>query len=88
MNANTLVYYKCLRSSASASRFTVKVEIGKMSYILLWIITFVEIKLGKENLRNSKIKNFLSIKVEDFLTLVYIRENFQREGALWIFRFY
>jgi hypothetical protein len=35
-----------------------KVKIRKMSYILLWIITFAEITLGKENLRNSKNKDF------------------------------
>jgi hypothetical protein len=42
----------------SGRRLTVKVEIRKMRYILLWIITFVEITLGKENLRNSKNKEF------------------------------
>jgi hypothetical protein len=58
LNANALDYNKCIRTSASASRLTEKVKIWKMSYILLWIITFVEITLGKENLRNSKNKEF------------------------------
>jgi hypothetical protein len=58
LDANALDYHKCLRTSASASRLTVKVEVRKMSYILLWIITFVKIMLGKENLRNSKNKEF------------------------------
>jgi hypothetical protein len=58
LNANALDYNKCIRTSASASRLTVKVEVRKMRYILLWIITFVEIKLGKENLRKSKNKEF------------------------------
>jgi hypothetical protein len=56
LNANAVDYNKCLRTSASASWLTEKVEVRKMSYILLWIITFVEITLGKENLRNSKNK--------------------------------
>jgi hypothetical protein len=51
LNANALDYNKCLRTSASARRLTVKAEIRK---ILLWVITFVEITLGKENIRNSK----------------------------------
>jgi hypothetical protein len=48
LNANALDYNKNLKTSVSASRLTENVEILKMSYILLWIITFVEITLGKE----------------------------------------
>jgi hypothetical protein len=53
LNTNALDYDKYLRTS-SVSRLTEKVKIRKMSYILLWVITFVEIMVGKENLRNSK----------------------------------
>jgi hypothetical protein len=35
LNANALDYNKCLRTSASASSLTVKVEIRKMSYIFM-----------------------------------------------------
>jgi hypothetical protein len=53
-----------------------------MSYILLWSITFVKITLGNEFEKFRRIKNFLSGKIEDFVTLFYMRENFQRQGTL------
>jgi hypothetical protein len=53
-----------------------------MRYILLWIITFVEIKPGKENLRNSKnIKNSISGKIEDVITLFYMHAGVLSEAG-------
>jgi hypothetical protein len=42
LDANALDYNKSHMTSASESRLTENIEIPKMTYILLWIITFVE----------------------------------------------
>jgi hypothetical protein len=82
LNANALDYNKCLRTSASASRLTVKVEIRKMSYILLWIITLVKITLRNKNLRNSKNKKISFRQNWRFLETILHAGELRRGGPV------